>query len=127
MRTAANRAYIVRLGSWLVLALALLPNISYMGHWPEITGTGSDHHADAAISTLADPGELDAETEAHAAHCHIGPAHCGGGESMVGTPFIGDDTGGLALPGHEAVIDNRQPITPLPGHAPPILQPPKSE
>jgi hypothetical protein len=126
MRTAAKRAQFVRLGSWLVLAFALIPNISYMGHWPEIAGTADDHHNDAATNALTDPSGMDAETEEHAAHCHIGPAHCGGGESMVGTPFVGEDTEGLALPGYEAIIDNNQPLSALTGHAPPILEPPKA-
>jgi hypothetical protein len=123
MQSAAQRDHIVRVGSWLILAFVLLPNISYMGHWPEMAGTADDHH-DAAAPVV--PSALDAATEEHADHCHVGPAHCGGGESMIGTPFVGESTEGLALPGHEIQIDAEFMLAALSGHATPILQPPRS-
>jgi hypothetical protein len=122
MQTAAKRDHLVRLGAWLILAFVLLPNILYMGHWPEMAGAGHDHHDEAAMPV--DPGAHDSETEDHAAHCHVGPAHCGGGESMIGTPFVGEETG-LALPGHESKINTESLLAALNGHATPILQPPR--
>ena len=95
-----------------------------MGHWPEMAGSVEGHHAKPAM--LLDPGALDSETEEHAAHCHVGSAHCGGGESMIGTPFVGEHTGGLALPGHESEIDTESIPTAVNGHVIPILQPPRS-
>jgi hypothetical protein len=92
-----------------------------MGHWPEMAGTG-DHHDEAAPP--ADPSAAQSELEAHAAHCHVGPSHCGGGESMIGTPFVGDTTEGLALPGHESRIDNTQTALALSGYPAHVLQPP---
>lgn len=123
MQSAAKRDHIVRLGSWLILVLALMPNISYMGHWTEMAGA-AHHHDDTAAPI--DPGAADSEIEAHAAHCHVGPAHCGGGESMIGTPFAGEGDEGLILPGHESKIDTGLTLLPLSGHATPILQPPRS-
>ena len=78
-----------------MLLAALLPNVSYMGHWPI---AGADVHLEAGV----DPASVIAE---HEAHCHIGPANCGGGESMVGTPFAGEDNGVLSLPGSEMKFD----------------------
>lgn len=121
MQSPAKRARIVRLGAWLVLVLALMPNISYMGHWPEMAGTADDHHDDAVL-----PDAPDTVAEEHAAHCHIGPAHCGGGESMIGTPFVGEDTDGLILAGHENKIATERVLAAPSGYATPILQPPQS-
>lgn len=112
MQSAAKRDKIIRLGAWLILVLALMPSISYMGHWPEMAGTAHAH------------GAADFEA-AHATHCHVGHAHCGGGESMIRTPFVGDDKDGLVLPGHESKIDTVRLLAALAGHATPILQPPR--
>lgn len=122
MQSTAKRNHIVRLGAWLILVLALMPNISYMGHWTEMAGAAHapDHHAETA-DHAAGP-----DAEQHAAHCHAGPSRCGGGESMIGTPFVGEDTEGLALPGREIKIDTERMLIPLSGHATPILQPPRS-
>lgn len=122
MKSAAKRDQMIRLGAWLILVLVLMPNISYMGHWPEMAGTAHDHDYSAEP---IDPGAAGSVAE-HAAHCHAGPAHCGGGESMIGTPFVGDDTEGLALPGHESKIDTRRLLAALSGHATLVLQPPRS-
>lgn len=121
MQSAAKRDHIIRLGAWLILVLALMPNISYMGHWTEMASASHDHQANTS-----EHADDDTDTEAHAAHCHVGPAHCGGGESMIGTPFVGDDTHGLALLGHESKIDNERILLGLSGHGTPVLQPPRS-
>lgn len=122
MQSAAKRHHIVRLGSWLILVLALMPNISYMGHWPDMAGT-ANHHDEAAA---ADPNAAESELEAHAAHCHVGPAHCGGGESMIGTPFVGETGGGMALPGQETNIDNALTLLAPSGHPTQVLRPPQA-
>jgi hypothetical protein len=114
--TPAKRERLVRLGAWFVLLAALLPNVSYMGHWPI---AGADVHLEAGV----DPSSVIAE---HEAHCHIGPANCGGGESMVGTPFAGEENGVLSLPGSETKFDGGHEQRPLEGYAARILQPPRS-
>jgi hypothetical protein len=53
--TPARRERLVRFGSWFVLLAALLPNDSYMGHWP-IAGAGV--HLDPGV----DPASVIAET-----------------------------------------------------------------
>lgn len=103
MQSAAKRDHIIRLGA---------------------AGAAEGHHDQPTMPV--DPGALGSETEEHAAHCHVGPAHCGGGESMIGTPFVGDDNGGLALSGHESEIDTESMLAAVNGHAKPILQPPRS-
>jgi hypothetical protein len=113
--TPARRQWLVRLGAWFVLVAALLPNVSYMGHWPI---AGADVHLEAGV----DPSSVIAE---HEAHCHIGPANCGGGESMVGTPFAGEDNGVLSLPGSEMKFDAGHDYHRQDGHAARILQPPR--
>jgi hypothetical protein len=123
MQNASKLDHYIRVGAWLILALALLPNISYMGHWTKMAGATHDH---ADTSESAEHSADDSATAAHAAHCHVGPANCGGGESMIGTPFVGEDTEGLALSGHEFEIDTERMLIALSGHATPLLQPPRS-
>lgn len=122
MQSDAKRAPVVRLGAWLVLALALVPNISYMGHWTDMAGASHDHTA----SNTQAVDHSASDSQAHASHCHVGPAHCGGGESMIGTPFVGDDTEALVLPGLERKMDTERMRASLSGHATPILQPPQA-
>jgi hypothetical protein len=102
MLSARKRERIVRWGAWFVLLAALLPNISYMGHWPITSADGSDEHAHG----VERPAGHDSESDAHVAHCHAGPKSCGGGESTVGTPVIGEnDEDAAAIPGTEDGID----------------------
>ncbi len=111
----SRRERLIAFGAWFVLLAALLPNVTYMGHWPI---GGLDVHLDSgdAAATLAE----------HEQHCHVGPAHCGGGESMVGTPFAGDESGALSLPGSEIKFDAVYDQRPRDGFAARILQPPQA-
>ncbi len=113
--TPARRERLIAFGAWFVLLAALLPNVTYMGHWPI---GGLDVHFDEG----SDPAAALAE---HEDHCHVGPAHCGGGESMVGTPFAGEDSGALSLPGSEMKFDALHDQRPQDGFAARILQPPR--
>ncbi len=114
--TPARRERLIAFGALFVLLAALLPNVTYMGHWPI---GGLDVHFDAGV----DPAAALAE---HEDHCHVGPAHCGGGESMVGTPFAGEDSGALSLPGSEMKFDAGHGQRPQDGFAARIFQPPRS-
>jgi hypothetical protein len=114
--TPARRERLIAFGAWFVLLAALLPNVTYLGHWPI---GGLDVHFDDG----ADPAATLAE---HEDHCHVGPAHCGGGESMVGTPFAGEDSGALSFPGSEMKFDAGHDQRPQDGFAARILQPPRS-
>lgn len=51
----------------LVLLLAFLPSLLYVGHWGEFL--------DAAIYGTSAPGAASEHTS-HEAHCHAGPASC---------------------------------------------------
>jgi hypothetical protein len=48
----------------VLLLLAFLPSVTYVGHWSTFIHAGMGH-ADTA-----------ADAAAHAAHCHYGPANC---------------------------------------------------
>lgn len=53
---------LVRIAAALVLALAVLPNALYVGHWPFLPGYARSGTA--------------AEAHEHAGHCHEGPGKC---------------------------------------------------
>jgi hypothetical protein len=100
-------------GCWLVLVLALLPAITYMGHWP--IGTGEAHEASHESSTAAD----------HELHCHGGVAKCAGGEAMVGTTWIGEDSAILSLTSPYVEISGGESLAPIEGAHSRILRPPR--
>ncbi len=79
----SHRRRQVRLGAVLVLLLAVLPNVMYIGH----RGEGRENH----VHTRAEAAE-------HANHCHGGPSQCGGGPSLVNAWMIGGE-GWSLIPG----------------------------
>jgi len=102
--------------SLLILLVAVLPNVLYVGHGP--LSLGHDHTEQDAHGGVADGGE-------HAEHCHVGPTRCGGSQSMVGTWWAGEDAGLLTLDGPARAIPSpsQQPAAePLPVR---LLQPPR--
>jgi hypothetical protein len=74
--TPARQKSLVRTGAWIVIFAALLPSISFIGHWPFGPGAG---HIDSP-----------AEAEAHVAHCHTAASQCTGDGAMVGAWWIGE-------------------------------------
>lgn len=114
--TAARRERIIRVGSWLILVLALMPAITYMGHWPI---AGLHVHAEES----ADPAAALAE---HADHCHVGVSHCAGGEAMVGSSWVGDEPDLLSLGAPNVKIEGEMRIAPREGASVRILQPPQA-
>jgi hypothetical protein len=66
---------IVRLGAAFIMVGAMLPNVTFLGHWP----------ADQTHSHVT--GQADAQS--HADHCHDGPSSCGP-HALVGTWWVGD-------------------------------------
>jgi hypothetical protein len=73
----------VRMGAWLVLLMAMMPNVLYVGHWPT-TGAADGHvHAHAP----APP----AETE-HAEHCHGDTSQCDAPSLVLVTWVIGESS-----------------------------------
>ena len=79
VRTAYRRRWAIRFGSVLVLLLAILPQVLYLGNPAAAEDTSGPpasnphaHHDDAAAQ--------------HANHCHIGPKSCAGSEGAVVAP-----------------------------------------
>ena len=67
----------VRIGSLVVLLLAVLPNVLYVGHGGLLGG-----HSHIAN---------EAEAAEHASHCHLGPKQCSSGfGSAEALPAIGE-------------------------------------
>ena len=108
---------VIRTASLLILLVAVLPNVLYVGHGP--LSVGHDHaEQDAHGGAVGVGGE-------HAEHCHVGPSRCGGSQSMVGTWWAGEDSGLLSLDGLVRAVphsDSLRAIDALPVR---ILQPPK--
>lgn len=117
LRPRIRRDTLLRAGSWFVLIFVLAPSIFYMGHW----NGGDEGHVHAAGYEHVPP--TDAASE-HELHCHTGPASCGG-ESLVGSLWVGEDAGLLAFdsePREEPGLFFLQMTELLPSR---ILQPPR--
>jgi hypothetical protein len=95
--------------------LALLPAITYMGHWPL---AGMDVH----IDTTADSSAL----EDHEAHCHVGVSHCAGGEAMVGSIWAGEESNLLSLNSPHVKVETDFQTSARDGEPSRILQPPRA-
>ena len=120
LSTLRGRKRLLRVGAWFLLAFAIAPNVFYLGHWQ------SPEQAQAARVHTQQGANVEPETGGHVEHCHTGPAKCGGGESMVGSLWVGEDAGLLVLDAsvHEApVATGFFSIEPA---ATPILQPPRT-
>lgn len=109
--TLRQQRILVSAGALFVLVAALLPGIVYMGHWGS-AGTNHDH-----------AGETHATS--HEDHCHVGPARCSGGLSMVGTWWVGEDPVSVEPDTIPTILTSNH--DPLPGsaHAARIFQPPR--
>ena len=114
MFSQARRERTIRIGSWLILALALLPAITYMGHWPA-----------GSAELPADMDDTSAVVE-HDAHCHGGVSHCAGGEAMVGSSWVGDESDLLVLVAPSMKVDTGEQTTAIEGEPAVILRPPRA-
>jgi hypothetical protein len=108
----ARRERMLRIGSWLILAFALLPAVTYMGHWSGAALSHEESHS----SSVAE----------HEAHCHGGVSKCAGGEAMVGTVWAGEDSGLLSLTSPDLKIDTHERAAAADGEPSRILQPPRA-
>lgn len=104
----------VRWGAIFVLLMVLLPNVAYVGHWSPF---GSTTHAH---SLHTEPQETD-----HAAHCHEGPARCGGPQAIVGTWWIGDDPNPISTEEPHLTLQSADHATAIEPHSDRILRPPR--
>jgi hypothetical protein len=76
--SARRRRLVIQVGSVMVLLLAVLPQVLYLGHplksnvsssVARAAPAGHQHHDDAAA--------------AHAGHCHVGPKGCAAADGAV--------------------------------------------
>jgi len=81
--SAGRRRWAIRAGSLLVLLLAVMPQVLYLGHpltAAQLTAqagqTGHEHHDRTAAE--------------HANHCHVGPKSCAFADGMVFTAPLAD-------------------------------------
>lgn len=77
----ARRQRLLRVGSLLVLLLAVAPNVLYIGHWPGIGDSQIDTQEEAA---------------GHTAHCHGGEQGCSQSE-VFGQALPVDEASTLLL------------------------------
>lgn len=108
-----RRERFVRIGSFFVLAFALLPAITYMGHWPL---PAVHHHAKASAE----------DTEEHELHCHTGVSHCAGSEATVGSSWVGEQPETVSLTTPDQRVETSENAAALEGVMPRILQPPRA-
>jgi hypothetical protein len=87
-----RRRCLIRCGAIVVLLVALLPSIAYLGHWP--LGPSDDHHF-----------HTPAEAEAHATHCHTTASQCTGEAATTGTFWFGDDASPIPADGQLRQIE----------------------
>ena len=112
--------YLLQLSCFFVLVMAVIPSVTFFGHW-EVQPL--DEHSHVAATAPFTPQEGD--DGEHTSHCHVGPASCAGGVAMVGAIWIGEDAGLLAMNGSQQRLWTGH-VTPQ--HEAPtsrILQPPQ--
>ena len=82
--SAGRRRRLMKLGSVLVLLLAVAPQVLYLGH-PQSTD-------DSSVAAQAVPAGHEAHAKAaakHANHCHVGPKGCAASDGVVHVASIG--------------------------------------
>ena len=109
----ARREHMLRLGSWLILVFALLPGVTYMGHWSAGAGSHADAHDSSSLTE-------------HEAHCHGGLSKCAGAEAMVGTMWVGEESGLLSLTSPDLRVETSETVAAIEGELSRILQPPRA-
>ena len=87
MRLSSARAR--RHGSWALLA-ALLPMLTFMGHWPaSLPIPGTDQYVSVPFAGAEQPHshEAGADEASHEQHCHAGAASCSDIPAAAGVSF----------------------------------------
>jgi hypothetical protein len=99
-----RRRLVIKLGSVLVLLLAVMPQVLYLGHPARETDgptraaatTGHEHHEQAAAE--------------HAGHCHVGPKGCAGADGVTNVALLASLIS-MMPEGHEFdTLENREPV-----------------
>jgi hypothetical protein len=76
--SARRRRLAIKLGSVLVLLLAVLPQVLYLGH-----PLKSNVSSSVARAVPAGHQHHDAAAAQHAGHCHVGPKGCAAADGAV--------------------------------------------
>lgn len=121
----ARRDNLLRAGAWLVLLLAVTPNVMYLGHGPLSVAPADAHEASSHAHPGESPAEDTSQAEEHALHCHTGPSSCAGSQSLTGSLWVGEDAGLLSFDATPRVADAGYIATntETPSHK--LLQPPR--
>lgn len=83
-----RRERLIQAGSRVILAFAILPSVTFVGHGPMGAVRGHPQQGQAP-SEVSQDGDADGD---HAEHCHEGLSKCGTGtQSFVGAGLVGDD------------------------------------
>jgi hypothetical protein len=101
--SARGRRLAIKLGSVLVLLLAVMPQVLYLGHpmreaaGPEQTmATGHEHHDKVATE--------------HANHCHVGPKGCAGADGVAQVALLSNLVS-IVPDGHDFdTLESHEPI-----------------
>jgi hypothetical protein len=88
-----RKTHLLRFGAFLVLLTAVLPNVTYVGHW-SAPDAGAVAHTHVENSHGEQP---DSSADDHAQHCHTSPAGCSGPSAIAGSIWVGEDAGLLNL------------------------------
>jgi hypothetical protein len=102
--SAGRRRLAIKLGSVLVLLLAIMPQVLYLGHpvreadrATQTTATTSHEHHDQAAAE-------------HAGHCHVGPKGCAGGDGATHVALLSSLTS-IVPEGHEFdTLESHDPV-----------------
>src|SRR5437867_1164238 len=107
-----RRSFLVKLTAAAILFGAVLPNATFVDHWPVFS---PGHHDEAAAT--------EADAQAHAAHCHTGPSKCSNEQALVGSWWIGDGPLRISLsaPSHAIELQGERMVA---GPLLPVLTPP---
>jgi len=105
--SARRRRQAIRLGSVLVLLLAVMPQVLYLGH-PAVGRDESDRR-------ISRPGheQHDKVAAEHANHCHVGPKSCAGSDASIHAARLADVIAILPQGSEFLTLDTSQTIRTL--------------
>jgi hypothetical protein len=114
------RRNLLRLGALFVLLAAVLPNVTYVGHWNAPEASAAHTHSGESHGD-----QVPASSDDHAEHCHTGPAKCSGPHAITGSIWVGEDAGLLTLDPPLRILSRSGDIYVLEKLGSKILQPPR--
>jgi len=101
--SARRRRFVIKFGSVMVLLLAVMPQVLYLGHpmrevdaTEQTTSAGHEHHDRVATE--------------HANHCHVGPKGCAAADGVAQAALLSSVTSILADDGSFATLESHESI-----------------